>query len=198
MDIISRTKNVQLHPLHTFKNDGFTLLELLITITILSILVGIGLPTFSHTLKAMQTTHEIHKLRRLFQMGRHSAINLSKPVILCGTNQSLQCSTLWENRAILFIDKNHDRQASQDEIIHQFQFKKRDRIFKTRMSFGKNQITFTPRGYTSLTGSILLCTQNTQYNHRVTWNILGRPYLGRDKNKDGQIEDTQKLFIQCD
>lgn len=92
---------------------GFTLVELLITIAIVSILAAIGVPSFREMLRQNRATSLANELATSLNLARSEAIKRGTPVTLCKsaniTDASPTCSTAtnayWQNGWLIFLDK---------------------------------------------------------------------------------------------
>lgn len=73
------------------KHNGFTLLELIVTIAIASILVGLAIPTFTDLIKSSQLTTTNNQVVANLNFGRNEAIkrNASIAVTLDSATQSI-------------------------------------------------------------------------------------------------------------
>jgi len=70
------------------RGSGFTLVEVLVSITILSILVAIGMPTFSSMIQNNRLTTATNDLLATLQTARSEAFKRGQPVIVCGVADS--------------------------------------------------------------------------------------------------------------
>lgn len=64
-------------------NNGFTLLELLVTLAIVSIVVMIGTPSFQNTINNSRLTAAVNELSATMNLARSEAIKRNKFVIVC-------------------------------------------------------------------------------------------------------------------
>jgi type IV fimbrial biogenesis protein FimT len=67
-------------------NVGFTLVEILVTLAVLGILLGIALPNLSALLRRIQVNAVSADLANALQQGRNEAIKLSARVLVCAGN----------------------------------------------------------------------------------------------------------------
>ena len=65
------------------KSRGFSLIELMIGITIVAILVGVALPNLNDFIVRMRVDNEITELQRLLLTARNTAINTGKNTTVC-------------------------------------------------------------------------------------------------------------------
>jgi type IV fimbrial biogenesis protein FimT len=86
---------------------GFTLIELMITISIAAILLAIGIPSFRYVTSANRASSEINGLLGDMQFARAEAIRQGLSVTVCSkAAASLTCSgsTSWETGWLVFQD----------------------------------------------------------------------------------------------
>lgn len=90
---------------------GFTLLELLITIAIAGILIGIGVPSFGSMMAESRISAQYNALVGSLYHARSEAIKGAADVTVCPKNaiDSNACGgpNDWENGWIVFIDSNN-------------------------------------------------------------------------------------------
>ncbi|MFL0801557.1 MAG: prepilin-type N-terminal cleavage/methylation domain-containing protein [Agarilytica sp.] len=177
---------------------GFTLIDLMITLSITGILLTIVPPSFQHLIKKTKRDTSIASMYHFYQAGRIMAIEDKKSIHFCGSNELTSCQKRWSKFAILFDDKNNDHKPSQNEILSLQQFNDTSIQFATRASFGKSYTILTQKGSSQLAGSIVYCgKEDLKYYQRLTWNRVGRPYVGSDKNGDGVIDGIKKYITSC-
>src|SRR5574343_188631 len=64
------------------KHNGFTLLELIVTIAIASILVGLAIPTFTDLIKSSELTTTNNQVVTELNYARHEAIKHNSKIIV--------------------------------------------------------------------------------------------------------------------
>lgn len=77
---------------------GFTLLELLVTLAIISIVMMIGVPSFQHAIRSNRLTAAINDLSTSLSMARSEAIKRNRHVVVRKTGAN------WENGWQVFVD----------------------------------------------------------------------------------------------
>ncbi|SRR5579859_6863311 len=85
---------------------GFTLMELMITISIAAILLAIGVPSFKYVTSANRASSEINGLLGDLQFARGEAIKEGQTVTICASVNGTSCSgsTSWNTGWIVFSD----------------------------------------------------------------------------------------------
>jgi type IV fimbrial biogenesis protein FimT len=92
------------------REHGFTLLELLITLTILVILLTVGLPSFSQQIQNSKTRTFTLELMQAVQQTRTLAVSKNQRATLRNFGR-------WENGWELFLDKNNNGLRDDDEVL---------------------------------------------------------------------------------
>jgi len=87
---------------------GVTLTELMVTIMIVSILLGIGVPSYRYMTNSSRTTTEVNLLLGDLQFARSEAIKQGLPVTICPSAAGTSCdsTSTWQNGWIIFLDNN--------------------------------------------------------------------------------------------
>lgn len=91
---------------------GFTLIDLLTTLSITSILLAVGMPNLSGQIQRMRISTATQSLLEAIDLTRTAAVSANKRATI--TNQAL-----WENGWKVFIDKNNNGIRDADEVILQ-------------------------------------------------------------------------------
>ncbi len=110
------------------KSYGFTLIELLVALAVASILLGIGIPSFSNAIKNSRVSADYNELTYALYLARSEAIKTADWVSVCPRKavDSMECGTdiaHWKNGWIVFRDSTRAAAANSasidpdDEII---------------------------------------------------------------------------------
>src|SRR3974390_1606006 len=85
---------------------GFTLLELMTTLTIAAILLSIGVPSFRYVTTANRASSEINALLGDLQLARAEALREGVYVTVCASTDGATCAgaTAWNTGWIVFTD----------------------------------------------------------------------------------------------
>ena len=89
--------------------DGFTLIELMVTIALMAILLGIAIPSFNNATLNSKLRSYAYALSNSATLARGEAIKRNAPVILCVSSSGTSCGTgSWEQGWIVLFDRPED------------------------------------------------------------------------------------------
>lgn len=141
---------------------GFTLLELMVTVSVIAILAAIALPSMGWMANMARLNGQADELMATVQMARAEAIRRNARVTVCGTTDGTTCAsgTTWTQWIIL----GHDNVADEDEVI-------RDTTASgdVQISGPAAGIVFRPSGVLASATSLTVCipTSLPPENQRV-------------------------------
>src|SRR5690606_22653731 len=99
-------------------SKGLTLLELLITLTIVAVIAAFAAPTLSQLIKSTARNSNTSDLISLINLARTTAIEERTSVTLCPLSNLNRCTKDWSRPLTAFRDPNRNRQLdSPSEII---------------------------------------------------------------------------------
>jgi type IV fimbrial biogenesis protein FimT len=125
MDVInsqSRGARVGCHGIFHFsagKGTGFTFLELLITLAVVSLVFSIGVPSLQQLLDSNRASTEINHLVGTLALSRSEAIKRNRRITVCQTADRVHCASSgdWSQGWIGFEDDNKNRQHDENETL---------------------------------------------------------------------------------
>lgn len=126
------------------KSHGFTLIELMLTLLVAGVVLGIAVPSMSKMIERGQTTSTFNRLIGDLAFARSEAVKRAQPVVICPSDNQSSCSgSDWSKGWVLFVDANDDRDVTAGEDVLRVSEKVKDPIkiylrgFKqTSLSFG--------------------------------------------------------------
>ncbi|MGL1959519.1 MAG: GspH/FimT family pseudopilin [Colwellia sp.] len=181
---------------------GVTLVELMVSISVTSILASIAIPNFSSFMIQMRVDNEITQLYRLLLTARNQAINMQLPVTICPLNENNHCDTQWHNEISVFIDLNHNQtyEPSKNEPLIQT---KAVINIEDKLQYGKgrSRIIYSPTGRTTgwgSNGTFKYCPKaHTDKARAIRVATSGRVYISTDFDNDGKDETRNGAEIKC-
>jgi len=92
------------------RQTGFTLIELMVTLTIAGILLAIGVPSFNAFIKNSSLTTGVNELVGALNLARSEAVKRGSRVTVCKSANQTSCtnSNGWEQGWIIFTDENNN------------------------------------------------------------------------------------------
>lgn len=181
--------------------NGFTLLELLVTITVLAILAILAHQHLTTFIIDLRVNNEITKLHRLLLVARNFSINSQQKVTICPLNTMKQCDTQWHNPLVVFIDNNNNNQLDIHSNEKMIKFKNKIKA-DDLLLYGKNRkkIVYKPTGQLSglSNGTFRYCPFE---HHDMAKGIViarsGRIYISTDVDSDGKDETRSRTELSC-
>ena len=101
------------------RSAGFTLVELVFTVTIVAILVSIAVPSFRTVTNANRISSEINGLLGDMQFARAEAVKEGRTITVCSSSNGTSCaaSTTWGTGWIVFMDPNANQAVDAGESV---------------------------------------------------------------------------------
>lgn len=98
---------------------GFTVLELMVTLSIASILLATGIPSLQKFSQKQHMKAAVSSLQNDLMMGRSEAVHLNTLIVTCPGDATDGCTGAndWSDGWIVFQDLNSDRQRQESESI---------------------------------------------------------------------------------
>ena len=128
-------------------HKGFTLLELLVVVSILGTLAMLGLPSLGDMLARAETDSSAKLLQSALSLAKSEAIKRGESVSVCASTDGNDCTTnAWSAGWVVFVDNNADANGNAGSIDPG------DTVIRS----------FAPSGETTLSGTIDLL----QYDYR--------------------------------
>lgn len=158
------------------KQQGFSLLELLTVVTVMSILAAVALPAFAHLIRSNRIVSASNSLLSMLMLARSEAIKRHAQITLCKSKDGASCSSssevAWSEGIIIFVDSNTDRELDGTETVIRTEspFSAADTI---TLSSG-NTLSYRANGSSS-SGTFTVSSGEIQ--RRVIVSFSGRPRI---------------------
>tara|TARA_R110000824_G_scaffold318073_2_gene505273 strand:- start:14608 stop:15195 length:588 start_codon:yes stop_codon:yes gene_type:complete len=182
--------------------EGFSLIELIVVMALLTILINLGMPALFHSVERNQARVAINTIYRAINLTRHTAINNGVMTTLCRSADSQSCGGKWQQGFIVFTDRNADRLINDDDrLIQVFPAPSESGTLLFRAFQNKQYLQMTPQGFTNYqNGNFTFCPQsnNARLAQQVIINRSGRTYFARDSDGDGFKEGANGKSISCE
>ena len=189
------------------KQNGFTLLELIITIVILGIMASIAVPSYSAFITKNRQSSVYNNLVGTISLARLEAVKRSQVVTLCISTDQATCAattaTNWGSGWIVFADINGnglvDTTSDPDttDTVLKVEPATVSNITISSSDFG-SLLSIAPRGRLRTQGSIVICSsESAEEGMALNLWVTGLGRLATDSNDDGIVEKIDGSNISC-
>ncbi|GAB3034368.1 hypothetical protein GCM10027098_35300 [Bowmanella dokdonensis] len=173
-----------------------TLLELMISIAIVSILLVVVAPNVRDILISNKITSQLNETSAVMQLARHTAIDEQNTAIFCPTQDFASCTSDWTDAKMAFIDldasggrnNNEELLASTDVSPEGIDIK------------GPNgAIQFDRSGAANLNTMLLFCDEDgeARFARGLGLTVSGRVKVSQDTDNDSIHEDLNGVALNC-
>ncbi|MDF1623376.1 GspH/FimT family pseudopilin [Pseudohongiella nitratireducens] len=173
------------------QNHGWTLIELLIVLAIITTLTALSLPQADYSSR-LTSRQQLQRLADGIRLARSEAILLGKPVRLCGleAGQTARCADDWNTGFSILAE---------GDVIFQHRWQFNGRL--TWQGFNRqNYLTIDERGMLRYqNGSFTYCPADLDKTkaQQLIINSAGRTRLAIDSDQDGIRETSSGTPITC-
>lgn len=173
------------------RSKGFTLLELIVTLTLAAIVLGVGVPSFHNLIQNQRLTAAINQLVGALALARSEAIKRGARVTLCKSGDGRCCATGggYHQGWIVFVDANGDGVRQPSGCLNSSVADRAEPIIRVHQPLAAaltligNQnvsdfVSFVPAGVSQLSngafqaGTVTLCARGYPVSARRL--VLGR------------------------
>lgn len=146
---------------HVQSFNGFTLIELIITLAVASILLAMAVPSFQETVKSNRMAANVNEFIGALNLARSEAIKRGAPVSVCWSGDGANCGAggaNWTNGWIVFFDSDGDGvvdNANQDTVLRVYPELGNNLTLDGNNTF-TNRITYRSKGFAP-NGTLVMC-----------------------------------------
>ncbi len=164
--------------------DGFTLIELMITIAVAGVLLALGTPAYQDFVANSKRTAAVNDLLADFQISRSSSVTRNSRIVLCSSGNLTTCanSNNWAGGWIIFDDADADGVKDGGELILSTHEPVPQNVMTASfraIAYRPNGrvITYSPVGTVSGTlGTVTICdSRGASMARAIVINNSGRP-----------------------
>lgn len=179
-----------------YTQDGFTIIELMIAVTLIAILLTFGIPGFGNTIEQNRLSTQVNTLISTLQLARSESVKTGKRITVCKSSNGSSCQNAaagFESGWIVFEDSSPaDGALSAGERLIKIQESlNSNHTLRGDANFA-NFVSYLPSGAISNDpGRFILCKDNDTTKSRAVFiNTSGRVFVAKDNNQDKIPEDT--------
>jgi len=172
------------------RSRGFTLLELMVTLTVAGVLLSVGVPSFFDVIRNSRAAANANELVTALSIARSEAIRRGARVSICHTANGTTCGGAWGQGWIVFLDSAATDMAPAalagvNDILRVWPAPSGNAAVTTTPA-GRTWIGFLPRGNVRTAGAAMPLTFNMTVENcsglqarRVEVNTIGRTSVAR-------------------
>jgi len=156
---------------------GFTLLDLVITLSVAAILLSLSVPSFSTAIQNNRMVTQVNELNTALSLARSEAVKRNDTITLCQSSNGTSCTGSWQNGWIVFVDGDSDGTVDAgDEVLHVHG----DLPGNISVAFSAARVIYTGTGLATdgANGTFTVCDEvNRAKPRRLSLGPTGRPTL---------------------
>ncbi len=173
---------------------GVTLLELLTTMTIVMLMLGLGIPALKATVSSNRLTTSLNALAGSLAYTRSEAVKRNQEVVICKSIAGTHCTRQgdWRYGWLVYVDTNQNQALDAEEtILGAHRLSKLIQV--DYRAFGsRHYLVYRPNGATRNNGTFTFCDPNYPKAARaLIISKTGRPRLSKVR-ADGSPIDCGK------
>ncbi|MCK7552064.1 GspH/FimT family pseudopilin [Marinobacter goseongensis] len=185
----------------TKRNNGFTVIELMLTIAVLAVVVTFAIPSFQTMIMNNRISSQANEITSLVSFARSEASKRPDArVTLCPSNDGSSCAggAAWESGWIAMLDVDGDQTLDAgdgDRVLRVGEPLAGGNTFRIAGFGGNAFIQFdgsgqpvSPGALGAVDGSLVVCdSRDDEFARGVVVMVSGQTRLARDENNSGTV-----------
>lgn len=167
------------------KSTGFTLVELVVTLSVAAILLAVAAPNFRQLIQDNRLVAGVNELSGSINVARSEAVKRGTRVVVCKSANGSDCVTTgnWEQGWIIFVDNNNNATRDTGEAPLRIHEAVEGNVTMTGNGNVADYISYVPEGRAQTTagasqaGTISACLSGKQRVMQLTF--VGRLKITR-------------------
>jgi type IV fimbrial biogenesis protein FimT len=160
------------------RERGFNLIEIMVTLLVVSVVVTLGAPSLADFINEMRLSAATNDLLSFFNYARSEAAKRGSRVTVCLSSDLSTCDTTgvdWAQGAVAFVDSNGNHQVNTGEtVVRVLNPTNGVTIFANTVFATDYYFDYRPSGASSSQGSLRICRSGRNARD-VSINAVGRP-----------------------
>lgn len=195
-------------------NNGFTLIELMVTLAIVAIVATLAVPDFRIFVQNNRLTAQNNALITAINTARSEAVKRRQTVTLCASTNGADCNTNnWELGWLVFVDLNANAapdkvddactkdaagEPVEDCILNTSGLLEGGNTLRSSSFANNDYIQYNSRGTLDSTGTFTLCDARGATEARAAnINLSGRASQAVDDDNNSIVDDLNGADVSC-
>lgn len=157
-------------------SGGFSLPELLVTLCVVSLLLGVGVPSWRQLLEDSEVSAMAGGYLHAFNSARFRAVSEHRRIAICSLGQDKACTGDWSGRFEVFYDDDNDgRLTDASELLESVQLPDPQSLSVTFRAFARTtHVALRPDGSYRQNGTFRICPRHGGRGRAIVINVIGR------------------------
>lgn len=175
---------------------GVTILELLITVSLISILLTVGVPNLTAYLATARMKADVMSYSYLLRYSRTFAMTEMEQITVCPSADYEQCASQWDLPLMAFNDRNENRKVDPAETIIATTEPLRG---SHKIAVSRAVIKFFESGASAIPASVVLCPRSNENKlaRAILISLQGRIRHSLDSDNDSIHNLSRARNINC-
>lgn len=171
------------------RSRGYTLLELLVTVTLVALLLGLGVPGLRGLALDARRTADVNAFVSAIHLARSESFKRARPVVLCHTTDGFACADAlqpYDLGWMVFVDTDNDSPPRRDDneelLLHYVP------VIEGTIRSNRAHYVFQPYYRRSTNGTIVFCDiRGSTAARAVIVSYTGRPRVASTTAAGGPL-----------
>lgn len=175
------SKRRRLRDMRNASAQGFTLVELMVTVTVIAVLLAVAVPSFSDLILSGRLTSYANDFVASTHLARSEAIKRNARVSMCVSANGTSCATgNWSQGWVVFHDANASNTIDSGEAVIEY----RSALFSgfSMTSTAGAILVFDPTGVGSTSTTVTVCRKTPEVGNQervIALTPTGRTSVGK-------------------